>query len=324
MKVNFSHISRWHLLIFAFSLFLAGCISEGVAGFSPGNRWVAVITNDAHLYTTDLNGNDPVLVDTQPVLGFGTSFNPSGDQILYALQSGVCLGNARATQTCSQPILPIPNGASLGEMTFLPGGQVLVVYGSPQNWTLDIYPPQGGEPVVSETGINAFFLNPGSFIAGSGPGGGEFFLTPYTSGNQRLAYTQGSQVFSLVLSPNLEGPTPLGSLSAAAADVINRSNQQDITARVLSPDGRHAAVRTQEGEGAGATYGLYTLDLANPDAQPITLVSGANFFLQFAFSPNGDYITYESNQDTLSIFIAGAGGENPSKLVNGASSPTWH
>lgn len=303
---------------------LVSCTAEGVAGFSPAGQWTAIISGDEHLYTMDMNGGNVVQVETAQVLPVGVSFDPSGSRILYATSQGVCLSDPRATNTCTEPVLPIVGDLQVGLLSFLPNGQFIVVFRQGNIWEMRIYNQQGGDPVVVENNIQHFFLPRTAFDVKNGTNGQQWYITPYGPSPLRIAFTRDSQVFRYDFSSSVEGPVPMGSLSAAARDVLNTTSATDISARILSPDGVHAAARTQSGEGDGAVYGLYAFNLNAADAQPGALVTGANFRISFDFSPSGNQIVYESNQGGRTVWIAGAGGENPQQMASGASIPSWH
>ena len=65
------------------------------------------------------------------------------------------------------------------------------------------------------------------------------------------------------------------------------------------------------------------LDLATNAGSFVQLVNNANFRVQFAFSPNGSELVYESNADSRSMWTANADGTNPRMLADGASLPDW-
>jgi hypothetical protein len=55
----------------------------------------------------------------------------------------------------------------------------------------------------------------------------------------------------------------------------------------------------------------------------VQLVSKANFRIQYASSPTGGEIVYESNSDGRSVWLANADARNQRKLVDDASLPDW-
>ena len=315
------------LLVSALSLLLAACSAEGIGAFSPANNWVAVITNNKHLFTTDLNGGSPVLVDTQPILNMGVSSDPSGSQILYAVSAGICLSNPRSTTTCTAPLVPLPSGVSVGQLSFLPNGQFILVYQLGNQWGMQIYNANGGSPVVDENNIDQFFLPASAFKVESAGQAGQWRLTPYKAQQAgqdiRLVFLRGNQMIRYNLSGNVQGPLQVGQIDDTTKNLINSRDEADVTSAILSPDGTRIAFRTQAGQAPNASYGLYILNLATPNSQPVNLVNNANFPIQFSFSPNGAELAYESNLNGRSVWIANSDGGNPRKLADNSSLPIW-
>jgi hypothetical protein len=79
---------RYLLWLLMIATFLASCNNEGVAGFSPQNAYVAVITNTKRLYATSLDGTItyPLHINDEILTGFDVTFDPAGERILYAYQ----------------------------------------------------------------------------------------------------------------------------------------------------------------------------------------------------------------------------------------------
>jgi Tol biopolymer transport system component len=53
-------------------------------------------------------------------------------------------------------------------------------------------------------------------------------------------------------------------------------------------------------------------------------VEGANFRIEYAFSPDSRELAYESNAGGRSVWLIGVDGANKRQLAPGASLPDWH
>lgn len=318
---------RLSLLLLISALGLAACNKEGVAAFSAGNDRVAVITKvgNTNLYTTDIGGGSAVKIEDTVSIGLDVSFDPFGGKVLYAGSGGVCISNAAGGgRTCP---LAMPSGVASGFLSFLPNGDFIFVYKSGSTWEMRVYRPDGSL-VASESGVDQFFLTTDAYKVKRDTNGTEWFLTPYNKppGQQNLRWviTRGTQALMYNAAGSLEGPTPLArQINTAVQDVLRDRDQLDITSGAVSPDGTKMVFRTKTGSDPNFSYSLYALDLATNSGSFVPLVSNANFRVQFAFSPNGGELVYESNSGGRSVWIANANGSNPRKLADNASLPEW-
>jgi len=303
---------------------LAACNNEGLAAFSPANDRAAVVTNLTHLYTTDISGGSPTKLDPDKILpGFDVTFDPFGSKVLYAKSGFICLVNAAGGgQSCP---VTLPSGVAGGFLSFLPDGDFIFVYKSSSAWQMAIY-HTNGTPVTSESSVDQFFLATDAYKVKRNANGQEWYLRPYNKpGQQNLRWviTRGNQVIMYNAGGSLEGPTPLArQINSALQTALAGRDQLDITSGAISPDGTKLVFRT--GDKDHPTYGLYALDLSTNSGSFVQLVSNANFRIQFAFSPAGGELVYESNADGRSIWLAQADGSNPRKLADNASLPEWH
>lgn len=319
-----------HHWIWLLALFLAGCNLEGVASFSPNNDRVAIVTKagDAYrLYTTDSNGGNSVKLEDNILPGFDVSFDPLGTKLVYVNNSRqVCVVNAGGGGT-SCPI-SLPNGLVGGFLSFLPNGDYVVAYQSSGKWLMNVYQPGAGAPYKSEDNVDHFFLTSDAYEVKRGSNGTEWYLTPYDKpgGQQNLRWVivRGSQAIMYNAAGSLEGPTTHPrELNSAVLNALKDRDQSDITSGVISPDGTKMAFRTRTGADPNYTYGLYALDLSTNTGSFVNLVSNANFRVQFAFSPSGQELVYESNDSGRSVWLASADGSSPRKLADNASLPDW-
>jgi WD40 repeat protein len=308
-------------LLIAGSLLLSACNNEGVAAFSPGNDWVAVITADQHLFTTDMNGGSPIKVEQSSIsTQFDVTFDPIGSKLLYVANDGICLSNARATTTCT-PIYKPPTVPSMGFLSFLPNGQFIFAT-KPDKWNMAVYNTNGGV-VFQEPNIDHFFLTSDAYKVKHGSNGTEWMLTPYAKQNLRVVFTRGSEVKMYNFSGQVEGPAGLGPINDTIVTLLNSREAADITSGVVSPDGTKMVFRTKTGSDQSPSFGLYLVNLTQGNALPTQLVSNANFRIQFAFSPDSQELAYESNEGGRSVWIIGANGSNKRKLADNASLPDW-
>jgi Tol biopolymer transport system component len=315
--------------LLAGALLLAGCNLEGVASFSPNNDRVAIVhsvSNQLRLYTTDLNGGNPIKIEDNIAGGFDVSFDPLGTRLLYGLSGSVCTSNATGGgRTCP---VTLPNGVQGGFLSFLPNGDYILVYRSGAQWLMQLFHPGEAAPFHSANNVDHFFLTADAFEVKRGSDGTEWYLTPYDkpSGQQNLRWVlvRGNQAFMYNVAGSVEGPTLLPrDVNPAVQSALAGRDQNDITSGVISPDGTKMAFRTRTGTSPNYSYGLYALDLATNTGSFVQLVNNANFRVQFAFSPGGGELVYESNADGRSVWIANADGTNPRKLADSASLPDW-
>jgi Tol biopolymer transport system component len=95
----------------------------------------------------------------------------------------------------------------------------------------------------------------------------------------------------------------------------------DITSGAVSPDGDTLVFRTG---GDDSLYSLYAMDLTRSDGSFVQLVDGANFRLDYSFSPDGNELAYESNAAGRSVWVANADGSERRQLAVNASLPEWN
>ena len=322
-------LNRYWLLLLAAAFALAGCNLEGVASFSPNNDRVAlvhVVSNQTRLYSTDMNGGNPVKLEDSITGGWDVSFDPLGTKLLYAVPGSICTSNAAGGgRACP---VAIPGGVNGGFLSFLPNGDYIMVYKTSDKWTMHVYHPNQGAPFKTEANVDHFFLTADAFEVKRGSNGVEWYLTPYDkpSGQQNLRWVlvRGNQAIMYNASGSLEGPTPLPrDVNPAVQSALGGRDQSDITSGVISPDGTKMVFRTRAGTDPNYTYGLYVLDLASNAGSFVQLVNNANFRVGFSFSPTGAELVYESNADGRSVWLANADGTNPRKLADNASLPDW-
>jgi len=314
----------------ASALLLAACNLEGVASFSPNNDRVAVVTKVGSQYrldTTDASGGNPVKIADNIQPAFDVSFDPLGTSLLYAANNQLCTAApGGGSNTC-----PVTLGGSVGGgfLSFLPDGDYIFAYRSGSQWQMDIYQPGAAGPHQSDTGIDQFFLTSDAYKVKRGSKGTQWYLNLYEkpSGQRNLRWViiKANQAIMYNAAGSLEGPTPLPRvINSAVQNALKDRDQTDITSGVISPDGTKLVFRTRTGTDPNYTYGLYALDLAVNTGSFVQLVTNANFRNQFAFSPNGQELVYESNDGGRSVWLANADGSNPRKLADGGTLPDWH
>ncbi len=312
------------------ALFLAGCNLEGVASFSPGNDRVAVVTkvgSQYHLETTDASGGNPVTVESNLQAAFDVTFDPLGTKLLYSSAGQLCTAAAAGGgKACP---VTLASGTGGGFLSFLPDGDYIFAYHTGSQWQMDIYQPGVASPHQSETGVDQFFLTSDAYKVKRGSKGVQWYLKLYDkpSGQQNLRWViiKGTQAIMYNAAGSLEGPTPLPRvINSAVQNALKDRDQTDITSGVISPDGTKLVFRTRTGSDPNFTYGLYALDLSVNTGSFVQLVGNANFRINFAFSPNGQELVYESNDGGQSVWLANADGTNTRKLADGASLPEWH
>jgi Tol biopolymer transport system component len=312
------------------ALFLAACNLEGVASFSPNNDRVAVVTKVGSQYrleTTDANGGNVVKIEDNVQPAFDVTFDPLGTKLLYVANSQVCTVDPGGSgKTCP---VALGGGTSGGFISFLPDGDYIFAYRTGSQWQMDIYQPGVAAPHQSEVSVDHFFLTSNAYKVKRGSKGTQWYLKLYNkpSGQQNLRWViiKGTQAIMYNAAGSLEGPTPLARvINSAVQDALKNRDQTDITSGAISPDGTKLVFRTRTGADPNYSYGLYALDLSVNTGSFVQLVNNANFRIQFAFSPTGQEVVYESNDGGNSVWLANADGSNPRKLADGATLPDWH
>jgi WD40 repeat protein len=310
-------------LLLATAVVLTGCNLEGVAGFAPGSGRVALIRESSSLYTTNATGGQTATIAGGDLLAsFGASFSPDGSQIVFVnADRELCTANAGGGGRNCPTSLPAEAGAGL--LSYLPNGHVIVVYQSGSRFNMRIYNP-AWNIVRQEDNLDQFFLTPNAYKVKRGSQGVEWYMTPHQPGVQSLRWvvTRGQDAFMYVATPEgvaMHNPLPI-SISGSVQTALAQRNLQDITSGAVSPDGRALVFRTGSDS---SLYSLYMLDLT-PAARPLELlVEGANFRIEYAFSPDGRELAYESNVGGRSVWLIGSDGANERQLASGASLPDW-
>lgn len=316
------------LMLLLFAGVLVACNNEGVAAFSPGNDYVAVITNNKRLFTSTIDGSIeyPIHYDTL-LTGFNVSFDPTGSRLLYGAlvddQSSICVSDPQGySEIC--PWITLPENTFAGVLSFLPNGQFIVAYQIDEKWELRVYEPDGAlDRVNSMSAIDHLLLSSEAYKVKRNTSGREWYLTPYKAGiihPLRFIVVQRGIASLSTPEDNFGVPREFDRFDPAVARLLTLTDEQDITSVVLSPDGNSLALRTKDED----NYSLFVVDLAATSSQPINLVRNANFRIQFDFSPDGSQLVYESNVDGRSIWLTDADGENPHKMADNASFPEWH
>jgi Tol biopolymer transport system component len=300
-----------------------------VASFSPTSDRVALVHkvgDQYRLYTTDLNGGNPIKIEDNFAAGFDVTFDPLGTRLLYAIGGAVCLSNAGGGgRACP---VALPGGVGAGVLSFLPNGDYILVYQSSGKWVMQVYHPADGAPYLTEANVDHFFLASDAFEVKRGSNGAEWYLSPYDkpSGQQNLRWVlvRGNQAVMYNAAGSVQGPSPLPrDVNPAVQGALAGRDQGDITSGVVSPDGTKLAFRTRAGASPNYTYSLYVLDLNTNAGSFVQLVNNASFRVQFAFSPTSAELAYESSADGRSVWLANADGTNSRKLADNASLPDW-
>jgi hypothetical protein len=331
IDINFAAILRHRAALGLFVLalmLLSACNQEGLAAFSPANNRIAVITNEFHLYVTDMEGQNAIKIDAQDILwNFSVTFNPIGTKILFVdTDRNVCTANVDGGgKACN---IVVPDDANVGFLSFLPSGQYVIAFQQGSVWELRVYDPNDNSLDFSRAGIDNVFPTQDGIKVKRGSSGTEWIMTPYEkpSGQQTLrwVYTVGTTVYSLTAGGTLGAEEQIGQINAAVQNALSDRDQTDITSGLVSPNGQYLAFRTRTGTDPNFSYAIYVVDLTQNGFQPVQLVSNASTRLQFSFSPNNSQLAYESTASGGSVWIANSDGTNPQKLADGASLPTWH
>ena len=312
------------VVLLSVALVLMACNNEGVASFSPASDRVAVITNTQHLYTSNPQGGSVVKIDTAQIFtGFDVSFDPFGTRILYATSSGLCyVSSTGGSRSCPASL---PSGVISGFLSYIPSGEFVAAYQASGGFTMVVY-TASGTATQFQPNIDQFFVAADAYKVKRGTNGEEWFVKPFNkpSGTQSLRWVvlKGSQALLYAAGGTLAAPTVLPrQISSAVRDVLSARVVKDITSGAVSPDGTKLVFRTKSGD---SNYALYALDLNTNSGSFVQLVSGANFRILYAFSPDSQQLVYESNDGGRSVWIANADGSNPRKLADNASMPEWH
>jgi WD40 repeat protein len=311
-------------LLLLTAVVLTGCNLEGIAGFAPGSGRVAIIRDSSSLYTTNATGGQlATIVSGNLLASFGASFSPNGETIVYVDgDRRLCTANAGGGgQNCP---VNLPAGTGAGLLSYLPNGHVIVVFQTGSQFNMRLYNPSW-TLVREEANLDQFFLTPAAYKIKRGSQGVEWYMTPHQSGNRPLRWvvTRGEDAFMYVAtSDGVSAPNPLAvRISGAVQAALAGRNLQDITSGAVSPDGRALLFRTGN---QNTLHSLYLLDLNRPDGGLRNLVEGANFRIEYSFSPDGRELAYESNVGGRSVWLVDTDGSDPRQLAPNASLPDWH
>jgi hypothetical protein len=305
-------------------LLLIACNREGVGGFAPGGDRVAIVRDEIRLLTTNADGANAAFISQSLDPAFGTTFSPDGSEILYmdTAAGGICRAPAAGGGTPDCAALELGDIAG-GVLSFLPNGDVLLATQQRGNnrYRMTVF-NRGWQAVRDETNIDHFFVTASAFQEKRGEDGREWYLRPHAEGI-RWVITRGQDAYAFAVTPNgIAGPEQLAvRLRSGIRRGFEDRDIRDISSGVLSPDGQTIALRTGDEDDG---YSLYVLDLTNANGTLVELVEDVGFRVQFAFSPDGSEIAYESDEDGGSVWIASADGSNQRQLAVNASLPEWH
>jgi hypothetical protein len=312
------------LVLITALLMLVACNREGVGGFAPAGGRVAIVRDEDRLYTTNADGGDTALITDSFAFAFGATFSPDGSVILYADQENeaVCLTLADGSGPRECVALPV-EAANGGILTFLPDGDVLVGYEGEDSRFRMLILDQNWEPVHDVTGIDHFFISQNAYKEKRGEQGTEWYLKPHPSdGPLRWVIIRDDQALAYsATAAGVDGPTPLPApIVAELQEALVDRQAGDLSSGTVSPDGNALAFRTR---GSGDRYSLYVANMQQANAEVVQLVERARFRVQYAFSPDGSQIAYESDAGGRSIWIASADGSNAQQLAGATALPSW-
>jgi WD40 repeat protein len=314
---------------------LTACVHEGISGLSSNNQ--AALITDGRLIAWDLTTGAYEQIQSDSLLwGFGASVNQSGD-VLYARLSGstiqICIFRASAhTSTC--PISLGQGNVSSGGLlsylpTDLPNGDLVVVY----DGRMRVYTDLGTE-LALDIDAGLFVTAPHLYKIKRGTGGSEWYMKPYSKSGcaqeQKLYWVviqDSNWVYRYSVGASLEGATRVHQITADIRAVLDNRAEGTVGIRAvaLSPDGTKLVIQTASGELLSpGPWNLYVLDLLTDSGGLDHLVTDADFRIQYAFSPCGDQLAYESNADGGSVWILDFASGLRAKLADGASMPQWY
>lgn len=303
---------------------LAGCMNEGLTGYSPQNDYVAIVTNNRRLYTTNMDGTATNPIEQGEINpNFNVSFDPAGNLLLYAVQNNVCIAASTGDER-NCPWFPLPEGANAGILSFLPNRQFMLAYQTGQQHVMNIYNEDGTlNTERSQDNIQHFFFTANAYEPRRDSNGTQWYVNPYRAAQQgalRWVIVQEGVARLYNAITGFEGPQNLGRVNGDALNLLPDRDLRDVTSAALSPDGTKVLFRTT----VGGRYNLYLVNLAVDNAPVVTLVNQADFRPQYAFSPDSSQLVYESNIAGRSVWIATADGSNPRMLAENTSLPEWN
>lgn len=302
----------------ALAILVAACNREGVGSFAPNNSRAAIVSNNDKLYTSNLNGGELVKLSDPIVTAFGVSLSPFGDTVAYVQQAGFGVYTQPATGGASTQIFAPPAIPPQGIVTFIPSGDVLIIFqDGAGKYDLNIVAPSGGTPKVTIPGISQAFVAQAAIKPKRGTNDSEFIFKPYGLAQVPMVLVVGSEMRLYAASASgLAGPTVLPQVvDATMQGLFALRPVDDVTSGLLSSDGHRLILRTKDGSG----HNLFAINL-DINSGPVSLVAGASVRPGYSFSPSGHQVIYESGGSLLLYdFDTGPKG----KLVDGASAPGW-
>jgi Tol biopolymer transport system component len=323
-------------LLLAAGMALAACIPSGVAGVSSDSKRLAIVNNnDLFVYSKDGSGPDyyAFFTDTR----YSPALAPDGKAIVYVDRAGRLTYQPLDGRT---PRLLLPNSISNpgpGLLTFLPDG-TLLLYNTTAALDRDlrIFELVNGQTTVHLTGISQIFV--GANVIKPKKTGSQ--VSPYAAG--RIDASRADQV-NLVVLPTaclLDSKTCFFSYTLDARGFhengplartydtdtqifFSRRVSDDLTAGVLTPDGKHLVVRLRSLISPEKSQSLYLLDLTN-NAPPVALVENAAGRPDYAISPDGKQIAYEESINGVAfVRLYNLATGDRTDLGPGSLDPQW-
>jgi len=302
----------------ALAILVAACNREGVGSFAPNNSRAAIVSNSDKLYTSNLNAGELVKLSDPIVTAFGVSLSPFGDTVAYVRQAGFGVYTQPATGGASTQIFAPPAIPPQGIVTFIPSGDVLIIFqDGAGKYDLNIVAPTGGTPKVTIPGISQAFVAQAAIKPKRGTNDSEFIFKPYGLAQVPMVLVVGTEMRLYSASASgLAGPTVLAQVvDATMQGLFAFRPVDDVTSGLLSSDGHRLILRTKDGSG----HNLFAINL-DINSGPVSLVTGASVRPGYSFSPNGHQVVYESGGSLL-LYDFDTGANN--KLVDSASAPGW-
>lgn len=305
---------------------LVGCNTRGVHSFAAGGSVMAVVENGG-LYIVEADGSQRVYLGVVSNAGSVAVLSNDGDTVYYVDRFSNRV--VAAPTDGSRPAVRMSADEASGDRTLLavlPSSELLFFdeRGNTNRYFVKVIDPFTTETMQQIEDIEGAFLNVSALRLQPDSTTGEWTLAPITGpGQVQVVFQADGFLFHYEIGDTLTFVETLPrTLTEADVVLLQRRVPNDIASAVLTNDVRYMVIRTRQGTGSAATYGLYALSLTD-DSPAVALVEDAREAPGFAIDPNSTQVVFEvpGTPRTMIAYEFASGDFEP--LEVGAYAPTW-